>query len=161
MFATWNLAKYSTVSFFNFYCSIVDLHHCVSFKCTVEWTAAFQAPPSMGFSRQEYWSGVPLPSPESVIHIHITTPFLDSFPISVHIGHYRVLSRVFCVIPYSLSIFYIVLCVCQSQSPNLSLPSPFPPQFLSTLGIPWVNDKTSRDWPLIMCFYFSIFCSWR
>ena len=28
------------------------------------WTAAYQAPPSMGFSRQEYWSGLPLPSPE-------------------------------------------------------------------------------------------------
>ena len=27
------------------------------------WTADYQAPPSMGFSRQEYWSGVPLPSP--------------------------------------------------------------------------------------------------
>ena len=27
------------------------------------WTAAYQAPPSLGFSRQEYWSGVPLPSP--------------------------------------------------------------------------------------------------
>ena len=27
------------------------------------WTAAHQAAPSMGFSRQEYWSGVPLPSP--------------------------------------------------------------------------------------------------
>ena len=27
------------------------------------WTAAYQAPPSMGFSRQEHWSGVPLPSP--------------------------------------------------------------------------------------------------
>ena len=27
------------------------------------WTAAYQAPPSMGFSRQEDWSGVPLPSP--------------------------------------------------------------------------------------------------
>ena len=26
------------------------------------WTAAHQAPPSMGFSRQKYWSGVPLPS---------------------------------------------------------------------------------------------------
>ena len=26
------------------------------------WTSAYQAPPSMGFSRQEYWSGVPLPS---------------------------------------------------------------------------------------------------
>ena len=27
------------------------------------WTAAYQAPPSMGFSRQEYWSGLPLPWP--------------------------------------------------------------------------------------------------
>ena len=27
------------------------------------WTAAYPGPPSMGFSRQEYWSGVPLPSP--------------------------------------------------------------------------------------------------
>ena len=27
------------------------------------WTVAYQAPPPMGFSRQEYWSGVPLPSP--------------------------------------------------------------------------------------------------
>ena len=26
------------------------------------WTSAYQAPPSVGFSRQEYWSGVPLPS---------------------------------------------------------------------------------------------------
>ena len=30
---------------------------------TTPWTAAYQAPPSMGFSRQKYWSGVPLPSP--------------------------------------------------------------------------------------------------
>ena len=30
------------------------------------WTAAYQAPPSMGFSRQEYWSGVPLPSPKYI-----------------------------------------------------------------------------------------------
>ena len=27
------------------------------------WTATYQVPPSMGFSRQKYWSGVPLPSP--------------------------------------------------------------------------------------------------
>ena len=27
------------------------------------WTVANQAPPSMGFSRQEYWSGLPFPSP--------------------------------------------------------------------------------------------------
>ena len=27
------------------------------------WTIAYQSPPFMGFSRQDYWSGVPLPSP--------------------------------------------------------------------------------------------------
>ena len=30
--------------------------------CATPWTAAYQAPPSMGFARQEYWSGLPLPS---------------------------------------------------------------------------------------------------
>ena len=34
------------------------------------WTAAYQAPPSMGFSRQEYWSGVPLPSPDHAYRSH-------------------------------------------------------------------------------------------
>ena len=44
------------------------------------WTAAHQAPPSMGFSRQKYWSGVPLPSPyvlsswshKNISHLSIT-----------------------------------------------------------------------------------------
>ena len=31
------------------------------------WTAAYQAPLSMGFSRQEYWSGVPLLSPKNTL----------------------------------------------------------------------------------------------
>ena len=34
--------------------------------CATPWTAAYQAPPSMGFSRQEYWSGVPLPSRQHI-----------------------------------------------------------------------------------------------
>ena len=34
------------------------------------WTAAFQAPPSMGFSGQEYWSGVPLPSLNFMLTSH-------------------------------------------------------------------------------------------
>ena len=37
--------------------------HSVVSDLVTPWTAAHQAPPSMGFSRQEYWSGVPLPSP--------------------------------------------------------------------------------------------------
>ena len=35
------------------------------------WTAAYQAPLSMGFSRQKYWSGVPLPSPSQPWNIII------------------------------------------------------------------------------------------
>ena len=34
------------------------------------WTVAHQAPLSLGFSRQEYWSGVPLPSPWSFLGIY-------------------------------------------------------------------------------------------
>ena len=33
------------------------------------WSAAYQAPPSMGFFRQEYWSGVPLPSPQGKLEV--------------------------------------------------------------------------------------------
>ena len=33
------------------------------------WTVAYQAPPSMGFSRQEYWSGLPFPSALKSMHI--------------------------------------------------------------------------------------------
>ena len=33
------------------------------------WTAAYKAPPPMGFSRQEYWSGVPLHSPEPILDL--------------------------------------------------------------------------------------------
>ena len=44
------------------------------------WTAAFQAPPSMGFSRQEYWSGVPLPSPHIYLY-HTSKGILESLEI--------------------------------------------------------------------------------
>ena len=36
------------------------------------WTAAHQAPPSMGFSKQEYWSGVPSPSPNGMWNRHFS-----------------------------------------------------------------------------------------
>ena len=35
--------------------------------CVTPETAAHQAPPSMGFTRQEYWSGLPLPSPLMIL----------------------------------------------------------------------------------------------
>ena len=48
------------------------------------WSAAYQAPPSMGFSRQEYWSGVPLPSPFFILLI--STPVSVSESMSIY-GH--------------------------------------------------------------------------
>ena len=54
------------------------------------WTAAFQTPPSMGFSRQEYWTGLPLPSQDIVSELGIylmkkwvTKQYLYHEPISV------------------------------------------------------------------------------
>ena len=43
----------------------VKLLSCVQLLVT-PWIAGHQAPPSMGFPRQEYWSGVPLPSPRYI-----------------------------------------------------------------------------------------------
>ena len=51
------------------------------------WTVAYQAPQSMEFSRQEYWSGLPFPSPGALPNLKPPTPWraLDSYfrqPIS-------------------------------------------------------------------------------
>ena len=43
----------------------VKLLNCVQLFVT-PWTLAYHAPPTMGFSRQEYWSGLPFPSPEDL-----------------------------------------------------------------------------------------------
>ena len=50
--------------------SVASCFSSVQFSCSVvsnsfatPWTVAHQAPPSMDFSRQEYWSGLPFPSP--------------------------------------------------------------------------------------------------
>ena len=43
------------------------------------WTAAYQAPLSMGFSRQEYWSGVPLPSPGQKLRDMKTWEYMTSW----------------------------------------------------------------------------------
>ena len=52
-------------------------------------TAAYQAPPSMGFSRQEYWSGVPLPSLYSTFYM----PILLFWLAIPNIKHFIVLNK--------------------------------------------------------------------
>ena len=55
--------EWVAISFSNAWKWKVKSFSCVQLFVT-SWTVAYQAPPSMGFSRQEYWSGVPFPSPE-------------------------------------------------------------------------------------------------
>ena len=56
--------KWVAISFSNAWKWIVKVKSLSHAQLLVTpWTAAHQAPPSMGFSRQEYWSGVPLSSP--------------------------------------------------------------------------------------------------
>ena len=60
------------------------------------WTAAYQAPPPMGFSRQEYWSGVRLPSPISLISSHLFF-FLLLWEADLSTHCYNLCQRVFCL----------------------------------------------------------------
>ena len=55
------------------------------------WTAAYQAPPSMGFSWQEYWSGVPLPSPSEQIRVsqRVSTRSSKEIKYPLHNKHFR------------------------------------------------------------------------
>ena len=50
------------------------------------WTAAYQAPPSMGFARQEYWSGLPLPSLEEISSLSHSVVFLYFFALNAEQG---------------------------------------------------------------------------
>ena len=60
---------------------------CVRLLAT-PWTAAYQAPPSMGFSKQEYWSGVPLPSPLHLAEKYfILERLLTSYKTCIHLAN--------------------------------------------------------------------------
>ena len=65
------------------------------------WTAAYQSPPSMGFSRQEYWNGVPLPSPP-VLLVLLKTSLLDAWSLE----NYSVQS------PCIRKACELVVCIC-------------------------------------------------
>ena len=49
------------------------------------WTAAYQAPPSMGFSRQQYWSGVPLPSLNHLLCSSLNPVVTHAIPPSIFV----------------------------------------------------------------------------
>ena len=55
------------------------------------WTVARQAPLSVGFSRQEYWSGLPFPSPGDLPNAGIEpgSPVLQADALSSELSHYN------------------------------------------------------------------------
>ena len=69
---------------------------CVSISCSVmsdsfmtPWTAAHQAPLSIGFPRQEYWSGLPFPSPWALPNPGIELSLLHCRQILYHLSLQR------------------------------------------------------------------------
>ena len=74
---------------------VLGLFSCVRLFATL-WTIAHQAPVSMGFSRQEYWSGLPFPSPGDLLNpgielVVLVSPALqaDSLPAEPGSMNYR------------------------------------------------------------------------
>ena len=75
------------------------------------WTAAYQAPPSMGFYRQEYWSGVPLPS-LILYSSHSLFSLNNLFPLSPYVIESFRLDKhrnLFKFTNLSLGIYFILL----------------------------------------------------
>ena len=63
------------------------------------WTVAYKAPPTMGFSRQGYWSGLPLPSP----HPYMTTSKTTALTIWTFVS--KVMSLLFNMLSFSYLFF--------------------------------------------------------
>ena len=61
-----------------FYANAMPLKSLSSVRLfAIPWTVPYQAPQSMGFSRQEYWSGLPFPSPGDLPYPGIETRIRD------------------------------------------------------------------------------------
>ena len=69
------------------------LSHLVVSDSATPWTVAPQAPLCMGFSRQEYWSGLPFPSPGNLPHPGINWGFLHCRRILYQLSNQRPLLR--------------------------------------------------------------------
>ena len=73
------------------------------------WTVVYQAPPFMGFPRQEYWSGLPLPSPptglvSSILEVKEMKQSLPNVNSGCHLY-----SHLGC---YFMFIYVLLLCIC-------------------------------------------------
>ena len=116
---------------------------CVWFCATPE-TAAYQALPSLGFSRQEHWSGWPFPSPSASVR---AIPFLS---IIVPIFAWEI-PLVFLIFLKRALVFPILLCY------SISLHWSLRKAFLSLLAILWTLHSKGYIFSFLLCLSFSSF----
>ena len=114
------------------------------------WTAAYQAPPSMGFSRQKYWSGVPLPSPNE--H-HINVSYYTHLDVYNTTCDYHILSLLlpgwinknYNFLKGMFSVFlWCILAVLQEKEKKNSLGRLSSPLLPSGLALPFAGP--SEKW---------------
>ena len=108
-----------------------------------QWTAAYQAPRSMGFARQDYWSGVPVPSPSDVTYVcafwwmsqwkmkvAVQIPLLNNHYYTPEISIFRCVCVLGCVLGCVCVLLLLCVCVCAPSCLTLcdpidcSLPGP-------------------------------------
>ena len=131
------------------------------------WTAAHQAPPSMGFFRQEYWSGVPLPSPYypftsfKTYNQKFIQKLITSWTFCLFL---RLLSNVFCVQPPKSWFSKLVYTWCLHDLFLLPLQSALPLLHFLNLFSRITNelpgDKCNNFLLIMNYFYFSSITSW-
>ena len=125
--------------------------------CATPWTAAYQAPPFMGFSRQEYWSGLPLPSPtglESKLNnmmVKYSHRWSALFVINVIIMNKCYLSSRLSIYNYC----YVAAAKSLQSCPTLCDPIDSSPPGSPTPGIP---QARTLEWVAIS---FSSACKWK
>ena len=110
---------------------------------TTPWIAAYQAPPSMGFSRQKYWSGVSLPSPfysSSVYSCHL---FLVS---SASARSILFLSFIMPIFAWNIPLVSLIF---------LKRSLVFPSLLFSSISLHWLPRKSSLSLFLIFATLYS------
>ena len=100
-----------------------------------QWTAAYQAPLSMGFSRQKYWSGVPLPSPKD---------FWEQYKLN-QLSYLRILDLLY----INKNVLISPSATQRSRAGSSPLIVPHPCRISSLVGcLPWGRMGLSRSYVL-------------
>ena len=126
------------------------------------WTAAHQAPPSMGFSRQGYWSRLPLPSPKTSNNTNLKNNFYSSSVQSL--SHVQLFETPWTaarqaslsITSWSLLKLMSIESVMPSNHLILCRPLLFPPSIFPSIKV-FSNESVLRiRWPKYWNFSFSI-----